>query len=355
MDFIEKLQNLSGRVPKTLDHIQTEEATKNALVMPFISSLGYDVFDPREVVPEFTADVGTKKGEKVDYALKKDEKIVILIECKKADTDLNHVHASQLFRYFSVTAARFGILTNGLVYRFYSDIEEPNKMDEIPFFEFNLLNFDDRSVHELRKFTKASFDLDSILTTANALKYTRAIKHFFSAQIAEPCEDFTRFFVSQAYSGRITQQILERFTPIVRDALNQIIRDKVNDRLKSALDVDQDEPVVSDGEAEEAEVSGSPGVITTDDEIEGFNIIKAIVREVVDVRRVAMRDTKSYCGILLDDNNRKPICRLHFNYAQKYLGLMSNRNEERVPIEDLNDIFKYADQLKATIGEYESS
>jgi predicted type IV restriction endonuclease len=138
MDLIDQLRGLSSRIATTKSLIQTEEATKNAMVMPFIQILGYNVFDPLEVTPELIADVGTKKGEKVDYAILKDGKPIILFECKKAGSDLHINHAGQLFRYFHVTAARFGVLTNGLVYRFFTDLEQPNKMDEKAFFEFSI-------------------------------------------------------------------------------------------------------------------------------------------------------------------------------------------------------------------------
>ena len=114
MDFIEQLHALSAKVQKQKDTIQTEEATKNAFILPFISALGYDVFDPCEVVPEFTADVGIKKGEKADYAIFHDGKVIVLLECKKCGTDLSSCHASQLYRYFSVTEARIAILCDGI-------------------------------------------------------------------------------------------------------------------------------------------------------------------------------------------------------------------------------------------------
>src|SRR5215210_6760083 len=138
MDFVEQLQALALKTEKLCSLLQTEEATKNALIMPFINILGYDIFDPMEVIPEFTADVGIKKGEKVDYAIQKDGKIIMLFECKHCGGDLNVKHASQLFRYFSVTDARIAVLTNGLTFRFFTDLEAPNKMDEKPFFEFNM-------------------------------------------------------------------------------------------------------------------------------------------------------------------------------------------------------------------------
>ncbi len=154
MDFIDKIRELAARVPKQLDYCTTEEATKNALVMPFINALGYNVFNPREVIPEFTADFGTKKGEKVDYAVCQDSQPVMLFECKSSGTDLNKVHASQLYRYFSVVPqARFGVLTNGVEYRFFSDLESPNRMDDKPFFTFNILDFQTRQcLHVHRRY-----------------------------------------------------------------------------------------------------------------------------------------------------------------------------------------------------------
>ncbi len=356
MDLIDRIKDLASRIPKQMEHIQTEEATKNAFIMPFISALGYDVFNPMEVIPEFTADIGTKKGEKVDYAIKKDQDIILLIECKWSGADLHKDHASQLYRYFSATEARFAILTNGIDYEFYSDIDEPNKMDSKPFFRFNILRFEEHQIKELKKFTKSSFSLEDILTTASTLKYAGAIKKILAEELKEPSEAFVRFFASQVYDGRLTQQVIEQFTKIVKDARSQFVTERINERLKSALsanDIDSvSENIASEEALELQESNPKDGIETTEDEIDGYNIVKAILREVVDVKRVVMRDTKSYCGVLLDDNNRKPICRLHFNYAQKYLGVIKDKNEERIEIDDVDDIFKHADRIKAVMTDY---
>ena len=353
MDLIDRIKDLASRIPNQIEHIQTEEATKNAFIMPFISALGYDVFNPTEVIPEFTSDIGTKKGEKVDYAIKKDDDIIILIECKWSGADLHQDQASQLYRYFSTTEARFAILTNGITYEFYSDIDEPNKMDSRPFFTFNILGFQDHQINELKKFTKSAFSLDDILTTASTLKYTGAIKKILEEELSNPSEPFVRFFASKIFDGRLTKPVIEQFTRIVKEARKQFINEKINERLKSALSAnDSSKEEVSPEEIDESS-EDSNGIITTEEEIESYNIIKAILRETTDVKRVAMRDTKSYCGILLDDNNRKPICRFHFNYSQKYLGILSQKKEERVSIECVDDIFKYAEQIKATVAEYE--
>ncbi|HEU5375954.1 MAG TPA: type I restriction endonuclease, partial [Ktedonobacteraceae bacterium] len=193
MDFIEVLQNLSSKILKQKNLIQTEEATKNAFIMPFISALGYDVFDPSEVIPEFIADVGIKKGEKVDYAIKQDGKIIMLFECKGCNGVLDDGHASQLYRYFSVTEARIAVLTDGIIYKFYTDIEQPNKMDSRPFMEFNMLDIQEPLVAELKRLTKQAFNLEAILTVASELKYTREIKHILNDQLNAPSEEFVRF------------------------------------------------------------------------------------------------------------------------------------------------------------------
>lgn len=355
MDLIDRINDIANRIKNQKEHIQTEEATKNALIMPFISALGYDVFNPTEVIPEFTADVGTKKNEKVDYAISKDDHIIMLLECKWSGADLNKEHANQLFRYFSVTDSRFGILTNGVIYRFFSDLEKANKMDGRPFFEFNLLDFDDQAVEELKKFSKSAFDLDDILTTANSLKYSRAVIKVLENELQDPSDEFIRFFASKVYDGRLTQQVMDQFRDIVKSARRQFINNKINERLKSALNSDNEVSIPENEKVEDIteSESNSNGVVTTEEELEGYMIVKAILRNAINVDRVAMRDTKSYCGILLDNNNRKPLCRLHFNTAQKYIGLIKNKKEERVPIESLNEIYGFSDQIVQAIAEYE--
>ncbi|NOY73273.1 MAG: restriction endonuclease [Gammaproteobacteria bacterium] len=354
MDLIDKIREIASKIPTQREYIQTEEATKNAFIMPFISMLGYDVFNPMEVIPEYTADIGTKKGEKVDYAVKKDNKIIILIECKWCGSDLNKEHASQLYRYFSATEVRFGLLTNGIVYKFYSDIDETNKMDSKPFFEFNILNFEEHQIYELKKFTNSAFSLDAILNTARALKYTGAVKKILDEELERPSEQFVRFFAAKIYDGKLTKSVMDQFTEIVKEARTQFVNEKINDRLKSALNVGASsaQEETSDEDMPDDKPSGD-SIKTTEEKLEAYNIIKAILSEVVDINRVIIRDAKSYCSILLD-NNRKPICRLRFKGSKKYISLFSNKNEDKITIENLNDIFNYSDRIKAVINEYDN-
>lgn len=268
MDLIDQLKELSIRVRKIKDTVQTEEATKNALIMPFIQILGYNVFDPNEVTPELVADVGMKKGEKVDYAILKDGKPIMLFECKKSGSDL---------------------------------------------------------------------------------KYTRAIRNVLADWMVAPSEDFVRLACSEVINGkRITPAIKEQFTLITKNAFQQLISDKINERLKLAMEPSEElkkDNIISDQD--------SDGIITTEEEFEGYRIVRAILRETVDPKRVVMRDSKSYCAILLDDNNRKPICRLRFNNPSRMmLGLFEEKEERIVSVTDLSDIYQHADHFKKTVLRY---
>ena len=358
MDFIDQLRVLSSRVAANKDRIQTEEATKNAMVMPFIQILGYNVFDPLEVTPELIADVGTKKGEKIDYAVLKEGKPIILFECKRSGGDLHINHASQLFRYFHVTEARFGVLTNGLVYRFFTDLEKPNKMDEKPFFEFSILDFKDRDVEELKKFAKAAFDLDTILTTANDLKYTRAIQNRLAEWMLNPSEDFVRLLSSELLgTKRFTPVVKDQFTAITKRAFEQLVGERINERLKGAMTLETLTAVEADAPIIPVEGTFEPQIVTSAEETEGFYTVRAILRDMVSVKRIVVRDAQSYCAVLLDDNNRKPICRLRFNNTQKLrLGIFNDKKEEeQVPIGSVDDIFIHADRLRATLSSYQTN
>ena len=358
MDFIDRLRALTKKI-ESLGNIETEEATKNALVMPFLHSvLGYDVFDPNEVVPEFTADVATKKGEKVDYALKQDGDVKVLIECKKLGENLSLKHAGQLFRYFSVTHARLAILTDGRIYQFFTDLDAPNRMDDKPFLVLDLLDIDEHIVPEVKKLTKQSFDIDSIMDSAGELKYLNEVKKLISAQFESPDEEFVKLFASKVHSGPVTAKVRDQFTEITKKALRIFLRDSINSRLNSVLEGDaaftRSQPMheADDTNTPEAEENK---IVTTEEELEGFNIIKAIVRKAVPISRIAMRDTQSYFGVLLDDNNRKPICRLHFNARQKYIGLFDkDKKETRVPIETIDEIYEFSERLLESVGFYEA-
>lgn len=353
MDLATRLAELQKRTLEHREVLLTEEAAKTALVMPFLQALGYDVFNPGEVVPEFSADVGTKKGEKVDYAICAAGKVTILIECKPSSAELNVNHAGQLFRYFSVTDARLAVLTNGVVYQFYSDIEKPNKMDEKPFFTFSMDAIKPTDVKTLEKFAKATFDIANIVHEAGNLKLQSLIRKELEREFAEPSEEFASMLARRILSGRMTPAIKESFTKLLSASIATFIRDLVNSRLSSALNASNPpDPEVD----EEESATDESGIITTPEEISGFHIIQAIASKLVHPKRVIMRDAKSYCAVLLDDNNRKTIARLHFNgLTTKYVGMFSGKEEQRHLIGELTDIYQFGNEIEARLRELDSA
>jgi len=354
MDFKDQIAQLASRVEKMLPQIQTEEATKNALVMPFIQIMGYDVFNPFEVNPEFIADLGIKKGEKVDYAIMKDGDPTILIECKHHLENLDP-HNSQLFRYFHTTTAKFGLLTNGLVYRFYTDLVEKNKMDGTPFFEFKLTEVKEAEIAELKKFHKSYFDVENITNTASELKYLNELKTLLHQEIADPSDGFITFFTKQIYPKVITAKVKEQFAPIIKRSFNQLISDAINERLKSALYQEKEKDIAEAIKIEESATSEpESGIITTEEEIEGFFIVKSILRETIDSKRITYRDALSYFAILLDDNNRKTICRLYLN-NKKYLAVLDeNKKEIKYELQSIDDLFSHSKMLEEVIVRLEA-
>jgi hypothetical protein len=353
MDFKDEVKLLGIRTSKMIPQIQTEEATKNALIMPFIKLLGFDVFDPFEVNPEFIADIGIKKGEKVDYAIMKDGEPIIIIECKHHQEKLDP-HNSQLFRYFHVCKAKFGLLTNGLVYRFYTDLNDVNKMDEKPFFEFNIAEIKDAQIEELKKFHKSYFDIENISNTASDLKYTNELKALITSELRDPSSIFVKHFANQVYQGKLTEKILTQFSELVQRSSNQVLNDAITDRLKTALGTEEANSNDKEIKTTAQPIMAEDKIVTTTDELEAFQIVKAILREKIPSERISPRDTQSYFGVLLDDNNRKPICRFHFNTINKYLEVFPNGKDvgEKIQLINLDEIYDHRDKLHQTVANY---
>ena len=364
MDFKDQVRNLAERAIKLKDSIKTEEATKNALIMPFIQTLGYDVFNPMEVIPEFVADIGTKKGEKVDYAIFKEDNPVMIIECKHWNDKLE-VHDTQLMRYFNVTKTKFGVLTNGILYRFYTDLDEPNKMDTQPFLEFNLMDIKDIVVEELKKFHKSYFDVGQIVSAASEMKYTTGIKAILHNEFNSPSESFVRFLAKQVYQGAITEKILTQFMFLVKKSAGHWMTDMLNDKLKTALSTDQDiivekssgtntDKTIIEGGGTSEEGKDSR-IVTTEVEMESFYIVKSILRTEISPEKITFKDTISYFGILYADNTRKTICRLYLNTSKYYLGVFDEtKKETKIFIGTIDEIYNHKEALIKIAKLYES-
>ncbi len=359
MDFKDSIFQLADRVMALKESIQTEEATKNAFIMPFIQILGYDVFNPLEVVPEMDCDIAKKKGEKIDYAIMKDGAPIMLIECKHWKQDLN-LHDNQLKRYYVASKAKFGVLTNGIVYRFYADLIKENIMDDVPFLEFNLEKIRETQIEEVKKFCKENFDLDNIMSSANELKYMSEVKKVIRSEFTEPSPELVKLLTKRVYEGIVTQKVLDQFTDIVMRALKSHINDVMSEKLGIAIKATQAEgapvqttPVVTEKKEEEEkekpqnEEDKNSKINTTTEEMEGYYIVKSIVCEIIASERVTYRDSQSYFAIFADDNNRKPICRLRFNNTNnKRIGFIDeNKNEQLETIDKVDDIYNFKKEL----------
>lgn len=320
MDFSEKISQFASKVSQIKDNVVTEEATKTSLILPFFQLLGYDVFNPLEFIPEFTADTGTKKGEKVDYAIMINGDPVILVEAKSANAELSNKHMSQLFRYFAVTKARFGILTNGLIYRFYSDLEEPNKMDSSPFLEINLLHMKSAHVNELKRFQKESFNIKGILNKASDLKYAALIKNEIIKQFENPSDQFVRLLLNKdIYNGVKTQAVLDKFRDIIRGSINEYITDLINDRFQNAINADSASAtgIAANKEKKPLQLSQS--------ELDMLDYIRALLNT---NENITYHKTSNYISMHLGGNSRKWICRIYTRQTNHLFALHKFENTD---------------------------
>lgn len=334
MDFKDELRKYVDRIENVKDSLLTEEATKMSLIVPFFQLLGYDVFNPLEFCPEYTADIGIKRGEKVDYAILIGNNPIILIEAKSVNKKLDR-HSSQLFRYFVSTPAKFAILTNGLEYRFYTDLDEPNKMDKDPFLEINLLNLKENEILQLSKFQKSTLNISEILSSASLLKYTSIFKSYIDKQYKEPSDEFVKLFLQSVYKGAKTQSVIEKFRPIVSKALSEHLNELLSERIQAALD--------STAAASEKNLSVT---VQTNEHWDILAEIKDILKSTIDTSKISLKRTSSYTAVLYEKNSRKWICRILSTTTQKFLIIPDNdKNEVRIPIEEISDLQKFSDQI----------
>ena len=358
MTFEEKIKEYAKSIPNKLEHIDSEETTKIALITPFLRELGYDTSDPSVVRAEYTADVGTKQGEKVDFAILDDDEPVIFIECKSVQNDLNEAHISQLYRYFSITDVQLGILTNGVDYRFYTTGDD-NRMDDTPFLEINLLNLTKKDIKELEKFINGSFDVNEAVNRADDLKYRNLIKKTLVKEFENPSDEFVRVIGKQIYDGVLTQSLRERFARIIVSVNTEFINERVQKRLADA--VQSNEVETAKDEAKEEESFSEDGIITTDTEKEGYFIIRSIASEHNHEGSITIRDQKKYCNILFEDNKYYPIVRFYFNNEKRLkielfdeIRRTSNGGKigDKHNIEQVSDLYNFKDRILALVDKY---
>lgn len=262
------------------------------------------------------------------------------------------LNIAKCFRYFSVTDARLAVLTNGVVYHFYSDVERPNKMDDRPFFTFSMDTLKPADVKTIEKFAKSTFDIDKIVQEAGNLKLQSLLRKELEKEFSDPSDEFIKMMARRVHEGNITAAIKENTSKLLVNSVATLVRDLVNERLSSALNASN--PQVPDAETASGDDEGE--VVTTAEELSGFHIVQAIASKLVHPKRIGMRDAKSYCAILLDDNNRKSVARLHFNgLTTKYFGTFAGKDESRHVIGDLTDIYKFSDEIEKRLKELDKA
>lgn len=359
MDLKDGVTELGKKILKYKDRVTNEEMTKTAFILPFFELLGYDTRNPFEFHAEFTADIADAKGEKVDYAILIDDIPRILIEAKDCNNDLEKSD-KQLCRYFNVTAAKIGILTNGIIYKFFTDLEQPNIMDTRPFLEINILNIKENEINELKKFLKTTFNIENVLNSAEELKYSSLIKRLLKSEFEEPSDHFSSFILNEIYDGIKTQKVKDRFTPIIKKSINEFLNDTVRTKLVGALEANKNEEEKIAEDDAVLEETSKDSINTTDEELQAFNIIKAILFNEIELDKVTYKDTVNYFNILVDNNTRKWICRFYLNTENKYIafpeldsdGNKTNKEVKFVLEKGLNSIYEMKDKIIESLKLY---
>ena len=322
MGFKEDVQKLSAQIAERRDHVVNEEMGKQVLIIPFLKVLGFDVYNPLEVRPEYTSDFGKKKGEKVDYAVFKDGTPLMFIEAKALAEDLGS-HDSQLARYFNATPQiRLAILTNGVVYKFFTDLNTTNVMDVNPFLVIDMTDLSLSDIEVLDNFRRDRFETDSLVKYAEELIYTSNINAKLKDLFRNPPDDFIRYLIKDFSDTRITSNVLDRFRPIVKKSISVALLEIMSQNLFPQETPDSDPQAEQNQPLEAAPDNGSPvenskGVTTTAEELASLAIVKSLLeRNNRDISEVTAKDTTMYYGIHVKSVTRWFI-RLNLDSAAK--------------------------------------
>lgn len=317
MGFTEDLAALSERVASRLHSCKGEENTKAAFITPFLGVLGYDTTDPTEVIHEYFADFATptkvRQPKKVDYAIAINNNIVMLVEAK-ACTEKPEVHDGQLRYYFNAThTARIGMATNGVEYRFFTDLHRDNMMDNEPFFTFNILDYQAKDVENLKLFHRDNFDALNINHHAEAIIFYRNITSLIGNLLQSPSDEFVRFLVGEMFKAapdckmysKIGKNLIEKCKPIVKRSIQASVLDLVTRSMNqqmAPLEVQIESPIVdTDAFDDEPQETGlKVRANTTQEELEAFRKIQSIVQTSAKFKiDPQFKDTVSYFGINL--------------------------------------------------------
>lgn len=352
MDFKALIRNLGHRIQQFRSEVNNAEAAKNAFVMPFIKELGYDVFNPSEVMPGFPAGTGLRRSSGiVGCTILKDRTPLILIECTPHTTPLHTCGTPQLLRHFSASAS-FLIHTNGIEYQFYSRLSVSGDKNEKSFLAFDITTITDHQIEELKKFHKACFELDRFMDTNSDQLYTNALRKLIHRELQDPSPELVRYFARQVFAGSVTQKVIRHFMVLTRKSFQQYIND-LNTGQHQPATREVTIPVQVQTTGHSCKLNHKE--ISIPEALEAFTIVRSILRQMIPVGRIVYRTTQSYLAILLDNKERKTICRLYFNNGTKYLGLFyEQKKETKIELIALDDLFLYGNALKKIAGQLDN-
>lgn len=321
--FKDDFQNLVVQILQRKAYIMNEEMTKQSMIMPFVKTLGYDVYDPLEVRPEYSAGFAKNK-EKVDYAVFKDGKVVMFIEAKPTFDTLTN-HDPQLSKYFNSTPeAKVAVITNGIRYKFFTDLAQPNIMDSSPFFEIDCENFVESDIDTVQRFRKGAFDVDNVVMFAEDLIYLSNLKKLLKELLRNPSDDFIRFLIKDISDARLTASVVDRYRPVVKKAITASLLEIVSQGIMRNDDIsdEQAELIVSVPLVTTSEQTTSPEskvnikIITTEEELAAFETIKNILLSAgKDVSDLGYKDTSNYFAVYVH-NTSHWILRLNLDASK---------------------------------------
>ncbi|MCB2291668.1 type I restriction enzyme HsdR N-terminal domain-containing protein [Clostridium sp. CS001] len=331
MDFMEEIKLFSNRIMQIKDKIQTEEAVKTSIILPFFNLLGYDIFNPEEFIPEYTTDVGIKKGEKIDYVIMRESSPVLLIEVKNCPDKNLKRNVSQLFRYFAVSKARYGLLTNGFSFIFYTDLNEKNIMDTESFFEFNILDLNDKDIIEISKYTKNNFNVDEMYESASELRYLNKIKQLIISQSKKPSDAFVNYILGEMNIGRRTKTLVDTFRTYTKASLKILLTDNKQSIINgNNFDVENIENPIT----------------MTQLELESFYIVKSILRKIIEPENITFIDSATYFTVIIANNSEKWVCKVHMkNKRQISLPYNNEVGEIFYDFESIDDFYELDNEL----------
>lgn len=308
-----EIRILSSTIEDIKKLVDTEEGTKSSFILPFLQCLEYNVFNPLELKAECVADIGAKKGEKVDYVIYSEDEPIIAIECKKWAENLDN-HHNQLVRYFHTTKVKIAILTNGIIYKFFSDFNEPNILDSEPFFTFNIGKFTDSDLSFLNNFTKNNFNFNALKIYVDKINYKFKVKNEIINLLTNPDKDLITYLIRKCGYVRVTERIYNECEPLIKKILEEILIPKSN-QVKN----------------ETKSIKVEKKIITTKEELEVYELIKNSFPEY----NITYKDYLNWFSIVLDNTTKKIIARVKF---------LKTKNQFIID----KDIFEFKDSLIIT-------